>query len=96
MQKNRKSEDVEIKGSPSEAGNWGYGFGEWVMAETKEEKRSDAVTSPGLFGSFPWIDYSKNYAAFLFTFNIKSKGRNEQYKELKKIVDEAIQVNKTK
>ena len=96
MQKNRKSEDVEIKGSPSEAGNWGYGFGEWVMAETKEEKRSDAATSPGLFGSFPWIDYSKNYAAFLFTFNIKSKGRNEQYKELKKIVDEAIQVNKTK
>lgn len=96
MQKNRKNEDVEIKGSPSEAGNWGYGFGEWVMAETKEEKRSDAVTSPGLFGSFPWIDYSKNYAAFLFTFNIKSKGRNEQYKELKKIIDEAIQVNKTK
>jgi CubicO group peptidase (beta-lactamase class C family) len=96
MQKNRVGSTVEIKYSPAEAGNWGYGFGEWVMEESKEEKRSDAVTSPGLFGSFPWVNYSQNYAAFLFTFNIKSKGRNERYKALKQIVDEAIQLNKTK
>jgi CubicO group peptidase (beta-lactamase class C family) len=86
--------------SPAEAGNWGYGFGEWVMDLTpslsipiaigREGGRSGAVTSPGLFGSFPWVDNEKGTAGFLFCFNLKSKGRNEKYKELKQQVDEAL------
>lgn len=90
MQKNRIAKDAVIASSPAEAGNWGYGFGEWVMDSATGDKRSMAVTSPGLFGSFPWVDNEKKYAGFLFTFNIKSKGRNERYKELKKIIDEAL------
>lgn len=90
MQKNRVAKDAVIASSPAEAGKWGYGFGEWVMDDVVGDKRSNAVTSPGLFGSFPWIDNQLKYAGFLFTFYIKSKGRNDRYKELKKIVDEAI------
>ena len=100
MQKNRVSEDVKVVYSPAEAGDWGYGFGEWVISdplpsspkegEVKTKARSNAVTSPGLFGSFPWIDRDLNYAAFLFTFNINSKGRNERYMSLKKMVDEVL------
>jgi CubicO group peptidase (beta-lactamase class C family) len=90
MQKNNIAKDAIIKSSPAEAGNWGYGFGEWVMDSAIGDVRSKAVTSPGLFGTFPWVDYEKNYTAILFTFNINSKGRNERYKELKKIVDDAI------
>jgi CubicO group peptidase (beta-lactamase class C family) len=90
MQKNRVSKDAVIAYSPAEAGNWGYGLGEWVMDDAVGDKRSAGVTSPGLFGSFPWIDRTLNYAGFLFTFNINSKGRNERYKNLKKMVDEAI------
>jgi CubicO group peptidase (beta-lactamase class C family) len=74
--------------SPAEAGGWGYGFGEWTMEEN--DKRSNAVTSPGLFGTFPWVDIEKKYAGFLFCLNLKSKGRNERYKELKKLADEAV------
>ncbi len=96
MQKNRVTKDTKVAGSPTEAGNWGYGFGEWVMDDPMpemsnyEKLRTNSVTSPGLFGSFPWVDYEKNYAGFLFVFNIKNKGRNEKYKELKKLVDQAI------
>ncbi len=90
MQKNRVAKDAKIVYSPAEAGNWGYGFGEWVMDDATENKRSDAITSPGLFGTFPWVDNGKKYCAILFTFNIKSKGRNERYKELKRLVDEAL------
>jgi CubicO group peptidase (beta-lactamase class C family) len=90
MQKNRVATDVVIVSSPAEAGNWGYGFGEWVMDDVSGEKRSDAITSPGLFGSFPWVDNKKQYAGFLMTFNLTSKGRNERYKELKKLTDEAL------
>ena len=91
MQLNRVSEDCNIVSSPAEAGNWGYGFGEWVMDDATGNTRSKAVTSPGLFGSFPWVDNEKKYCAILFTFYIKNKGRNERYKELKQLVDEALE-----
>lgn len=90
MQKNYVIPGVKVVYSPAEAGNWGYGLGEWVMDDAGAGKRSDAVTSPGLFGSFPWIDRKLEYAAFLLTFNINSKGRNDRYKNLKKIIDTAI------
>ena len=99
MQQNY-AKGAKIISSPAEAGSWGYGFGEWVMDPTptlsipiaieREGARSVAVTSPGLFGSFPWVDNQKKYAGFLFCFNLKSKGRNERYKELKQLVDEAL------
>lgn len=100
MQKNRIGRDVLVTSSPAEAGNWGYGFGEWVMdsplaiADKKgampDSKRSSAVTSPGLFGSFPWVDTDKKYCAFLFVYNLQNKGRNEKYKELKQVVDGVV------
>jgi CubicO group peptidase (beta-lactamase class C family) len=100
MQKNRLGRDVEMAYSPEEAGNWGYGFGEWIMdaplavSEKKDampvSKRGVAVSSPGLFGSFPWIDNDKKYCAFLFVYNLKNKGRHEKYKELKGLVDNVM------
>jgi CubicO group peptidase (beta-lactamase class C family) len=90
MQKNRVAKDAVIKSSPAEAGSWGYGFGEWTMNDVMGEKRSDAVTSPGLFGSFPVVDSKNKYVAFLMSFNLNHKGRNERYKELKRLMDEAL------
>ncbi|MGC4104502.1 serine hydrolase domain-containing protein [Ferruginibacter sp.] len=92
MQKNRVAKDAVIVSSPAEAGHWGYGLGEWVMDDIGSEQVSDAVTSPGLFGSFPCVDNKRQYAAFLMTFNIKNKGRNERYKELKRIIDESLNI----
>ncbi len=90
MQRDRVTKDVVVKYTPEEAGNWGYGFGEWVMHDKTNNKRGIGVSSPGLFGSFPWVDHEKKYCGFLFTMNIKNKGRNERYMELKRLVDEAV------
>lgn len=89
MQVNRITKDVTVAYAPAEAGNFGYGFGEWVMESANGQ--STAVTSPGLFGSFPWIDNNRKYAGFLMTFYVKNDGRHERYKALKKLVDEALQ-----
>jgi CubicO group peptidase (beta-lactamase class C family) len=76
--------------SPAEAGDFGYGYGEWVMETSALNNITTTVTSPGLFGSFPWVDNQKQYCAFLMTMYIKNDGRNARYKSLKALVDEAI------
>jgi CubicO group peptidase (beta-lactamase class C family) len=83
MQVNRISADIKVVDLPVEAGNFGYGYGEWVMG-------TNAVSSPGLFGSYPWVDNHKKYAAFLMTFNLQRDGRQKRYQELKKLIDEAL------
>ncbi len=90
MQVNHITKDVKVAYSPAEAGDFGYGFGEWVMETSSLTQLSKAVTSPGLFGSFPWVDNEKKYAAFLMTFYLKNDGRNARYKELKALVDETL------
>jgi CubicO group peptidase (beta-lactamase class C family) len=87
------AKDKKVMHSPAEATSWGYGLGEWTMEDASINKSSNAVTSPGLFGTFPWIDKKNGYAAILFTYNLNNKGRHEKYTELKKIVDEAITKN---
>lgn len=89
MQANRVTKDVRVAYAPAEAGDFGYGFGEWVM-EKNSAGQSVTVTSPGLFGSFPWIDNDRKYTGFLMTFYLKNDGRNERYKDLKKQVDECL------
>lgn len=90
MEVNRITPDVKVTYAPAEAGDYGYGYGEWVMETSTITNLSKSVSSPGLFGSFPWIENEKGYCAFLLTYNIRNKGRNEKYKELKALVDEAI------
>jgi CubicO group peptidase (beta-lactamase class C family) len=90
MQINRIVPGISIAYSPAEGPGFGYGYGEWIVVDPTG-KSNDWVTSPGLFGSFPWIENEKQYAAFLMTFYINGKGRNDRYLELKKLVDEVVQ-----
>ena len=91
MQINWLTPDVRVAYAPAEAGDFGYGFGEWVMETAATNNPAKAVCSPGLFGSFPWVDNQKSYCAILLAFNLKSKGRNEKYRSLKSLVDKAVE-----
>jgi len=83
MQVNRITRDVSVAYTPAEATGSGYGYGEWIMD-------SGTVSSPGLFGSYPWVDNNKIYCAFLMAFYLKSDGRQAKYAELRKLVDAQI------
>ena len=89
MQQNYAA-DKKVIYSPAEAGDWGYGLGEWTVGNILSSKCSEAVTSPGLFGSFPWVDNKHKYAAVLFTFYIKNTRRHERYTALKGIIDKTF------
>jgi CubicO group peptidase (beta-lactamase class C family) len=90
MQVDRITPSVKVAYAPEEAGNAGYGFGEWVLKASGPQNPTPAISSPGLFGSFPWINNDKHYAAFLMCFYIKNEGRHERYYALKQLVDEAL------
>jgi CubicO group peptidase (beta-lactamase class C family) len=90
METDRLGSDVKIAYSPAEARGLGYGFGEWVVKGDEGGKPSKWVTSPGLFGSFPWVENEKKYCAFLMTFYLNNKERNDRYLGLKQLVDEAL------
>jgi CubicO group peptidase (beta-lactamase class C family) len=91
MQVNQVTTGVKVAYTPVEAGKFGYGYGEWVMEAATASNGSNAVTSPGLFGSFPWVNNDKHYCAFMMAFYLKNEGRHERYVALKKLVDTAVQ-----
>jgi CubicO group peptidase (beta-lactamase class C family) len=84
MQVNRLTPDVKIGYKPDGTESFGYGYGEWVMD-------GHSVSSPGLFGSFPWIDNEKKYAAFMMTYYLKKGVKETRYVQLKRLVDSSIQ-----
>lgn len=96
MQVNRITPEVERTYSPPEAGSFGYGLGEWVMKTSLTKNLTVSVSSPGLFGSFPWVDNEKKYCAFLMNYSLKNKGRHERYQQLIRLVEEAIIGDKAK
>jgi CubicO group peptidase (beta-lactamase class C family) len=77
------AKDARVVYSPAAAAGWGYGFGEWVMKES-------VLSSPGLFGSFPWVDYGKGYCGMLFTVNLNNRNRAELYKGLMGVVEKCL------
>jgi CubicO group peptidase (beta-lactamase class C family) len=74
--------------TPDESGTLDYGLGEWIFENGNG--RANVVSSPGLFGSFPWVNNKLNYAGFLFVLNINQRGRKQKYEELQKIINKEI------
>jgi CubicO group peptidase (beta-lactamase class C family) len=88
MQVDRIGSGARIGYTPAETADVGYGYGEWVMGG---DAGGHFVSSPGLFGSFPWVDNERGYCAFLMTFYISGdKGKQERYYALKQKVDAAL------
>lgn len=90
MQVNRITPRIKIAWSPAGMDGIGYGYGEWIILDPVTKQPTGAVTSPGLFGSIPWIDNERGYAAFLMTFYLNNQGREQRLRELKQQTDEAL------
>ena len=80
---------IAIKYAPKAAEGFGYGLGEWIQ-EADENGKSIVLSSPGLFGTWPYIDKCRNYACIVFTKNIIGESKREIYLDLKKTIDEVI------
>lgn len=76
----------QIKYAPKAAQGFNYALGAWVIEE--KEGRATAVSSPGLFGTWPMIDYCRGYAYLFFVKNLLGEERADAQMEIKKIIDQ--------
>jgi len=82
--------DVKVLYTPQGAEIFEYGFGEWIQEKDKTGK-SIVVSSPGLFGTFPFIDLKRNYAAIVFVKNLKTKNRRITDSAIKNAIDQSLE-----
>jgi CubicO group peptidase (beta-lactamase class C family) len=78
--------ELPVRYIPKGAEGWHVGLGDWIQGEGKES----VVSSPGLTGTWPFIDKCRNYAAIIFLKTPQSESRKEVFIKFKEIVDSQI------
>ncbi|THU35898.1 beta-lactamase family protein [Niastella caeni] len=80
---------LPVKFTPKVAEGFHYGLGEWIQEEDAQGK-SKVVSSPGLFGTWPYIDKCRNYAAIIFVKSLLGEQKKELMMQVKGAIDDAV------
>lgn len=88
MQKPQMS-GLPIRYTPKVAEGYEYGLGEWIQ-EKDSNGKATVVSSPGLFGTWPYVDNCRKYAAIIFVKTLLGEAKKETVLRFKEIVDEQI------
>jgi CubicO group peptidase (beta-lactamase class C family) len=85
-----------IRYAPKSAEGFNYALGSWVIEEEANSvpvgggRLGTALASPGLFGTWPMIDYCRGYAYLVFVKNFLGEERADAHLEIKKVIDESV------
>jgi CubicO group peptidase (beta-lactamase class C family) len=88
MLKQVQTTSMKMAYVPKPAQGFGYALGSWV-AEEKDGKAT-ALASPGLFGTWPMVDFCHGYAYIVFVKNLLGEERADAHIALKKVIDEQL------
>ncbi len=78
----------QIKYAPKAAEGFTYALGSWVIEQNKNT--ATTLASPGLFGTWPMIDFCRGYAYIVFVKNLLGEERADEHLVIKKIIDTQI------
>jgi CubicO group peptidase (beta-lactamase class C family) len=78
-----------IKETPAILEGKNYAVGQWVFG-TDENGKTTTVACPGLFGTWPLIDYCRKYALLVFTPGDSSSENKELMASFKALIDDQI------
>ena len=82
-----------IKYAPKAAEGYNYALGAWVVED--QDGKATVVSSPGLFGTWPMIDYCHGYAYLFFVKTLLGEERADAQLQIKEAIDEKF-ANKCK
>ena len=75
--------------TPTAAVGFDYGLGEWIQ-EKDANGKTTVVSSPGLFGTWPFIDLCRGYACIFFVKANMGEVKSKLYLDLKATIDNEI------
>ena len=81
---------IPVRFTPQVAAGYGYGIGEWIQ-EKDATGRSLVLCSPGLFGTWPYVDLTRNYSCIIFEKGLLSVQKKDAYLKIKEAIDGLIQ-----
>jgi CubicO group peptidase (beta-lactamase class C family) len=77
-----------IKYAPRAAQGFNYASGAWVVEE--KDGKATVLASPGLFGTWPMVDYCRGYTYLVFCKNLLGEEKADAYMQLKEVIDEQL------
>jgi CubicO group peptidase (beta-lactamase class C family) len=78
----------QIKSAPKAAAGFDYALGSWVLEGNNGE--ATALASPGLFGTWPMVDWCRGYACLFFAKTLLSEQKADAYMNMKGAIDEKL------
>jgi CubicO group peptidase (beta-lactamase class C family) len=81
-----------VKYAPEVVKGYGYGFGDWIM-EKDASGAGTVVSCPGLYGTFPLVDYCRGYALLVFTRTLTAEQKQAWYSGLLEVVNTQLPIN---
>jgi CubicO group peptidase (beta-lactamase class C family) len=88
----RKMQTVpgQIKYTPKAGEGFGYALGSWVLEEGKDNV-ANVLSSPGLFGTWPMVDWCRGYASIFFVKTLlNGEQKKDVYMQMKDAIDEKV------
>lgn len=76
----------KIHYAPRVAEGFNYALGSWVIDED-ENHQATVLTCPGLFGTWPQIDFCRGYACIVFVKSLLGESKKETYLQLFEILN---------
>ncbi|HEX6334477.1 MAG TPA: hypothetical protein VFZ78_09635, partial [Flavisolibacter sp.] len=77
-----------MKYSPKTADGFRYALGSWSIEE--KDGVASALTSPGLLGTFPVVDWCHGYACLFFVKTLLNEQKKDAYLQMKDAIDEEL------
>jgi len=75
-----------IKFAPKAATGFNYALGSWVIEDNNGE--ATALASPGLFGTWPMVDWCRGYACVFVAKTLLGEQKADAYLDMKAAIDE--------
>jgi CubicO group peptidase (beta-lactamase class C family) len=80
----------QIKYAPKAGEGFGYALGSWVLEEG-DNGIAKVLSSPGLLGTWPMVDWCRGYACIFFVKTLLSgEQKKDVYMQMKDAIDEKI------
>jgi len=83
----------KIKYAPKVAEGFNYALGCWIE-DTDSRGNSTVLSCPGLFGTWPLVDYQNEYSCLFFVKSLLSEQKASTYLAIKKSIDSVLATKK--